>query len=84
MDFDKNEFVVVLTPGVSFLQLFNAATNLFYVRASNSSSASGVNSRILTTYRPFFQLKAETLFSLQWLAIFGAAMVSICSYYQSV
>jgi len=84
MDFDKNEFLVAYQPDVSFLRLYNIATNLFYVRALNSSSPSVVTSRIATTYMPLPQLRTETLFALQWLAIFGAAMVSVFSGYRSL
>ncbi|KAF8167282.1 hypothetical protein B0H34DRAFT_792024 [Crassisporium funariophilum] len=74
MDFDANRFIVAYQIHPLSLQLFSLASNLFYNRALNSSTSPSGSRRIIASYGMLPPMSVETLFSLRWLVIFGAAM----------
>ena len=77
MDFDKNDFFIAYDVGASSLTYFSIATNIFFAHALNESTRATVGpKKIVTTYSSLPIVSDESLLSMQWLAIFGAAMVS--------
>lgn len=86
MDFERNEYLIAWQLSPYTLSMFSIASNLFYSRALNASGSPSGSSRINPTFHQLPSVQTESLATLQWLAIFGAAMVSInfCHHYCSL
>ncbi|KAH9486190.1 ABC transporter A family member 2 [Psilocybe cubensis] len=74
MDFEKNEYLIAWQLSPFSLSMFSVASNLFYNRALNASSSPSGSTRIHPTFHQLPSVQTESLATLQWLAIFGAAM----------
>jgi len=76
MDFDKNDFLIAYNVAPTSLIYFSVASNMFFARALNETSGVTTGSRkIVVTFQNFPAVTDQSLVSMEWLAIFGAAMV---------
>ena len=75
MDFEQQEILVAYQMSTSGLEMFNLVSNLYFEHAKNISNRTPPANRIITSIGTLPKMSSESLATLQWLAIFGAAMV---------
>ncbi|KAF9479407.1 P-loop containing nucleoside triphosphate hydrolase protein [Pholiota conissans] len=76
LDFGKNEFLVAYEVSLSGLGLFSIASNLMWKHVINTTSPANlpIAPRIAPSYARLPSMSSQSLQSLEWLSIFGAAM----------
>ncbi|CAA7265337.1 unnamed protein product [Cyclocybe aegerita] len=74
LDLSANEAIVAHRMSTYNLRLFNILSNAIYEHALNATSSRSGSRRIVTSFTTLPEMSTESLYTLQWLAIFGAAM----------
>lgn len=75
VDFEQQEILVAYQMFTSGLEMFNLVSNLYFEHAKNISNRTPPANRIIASVGTLPKMSSESLVTLQWLTIFGAAMV---------
>lgn len=75
LNLEKNDYLVIWNLETGNTNAFSLVSNFFFTRALSPSNATTVT-RMVPSFARLPSLPEESLLTLQWIAIFGAAMVS--------
>ena len=81
VNFEQQEVLVAYQMFTTGLQMFNLVSNIYFEHAKNITNRTPPANRIIASVGTLPKMSSESLATLQWLAIFGAAMV--CRGYSS-